>query len=163
MWVPDEEQEAMRDLTRAREDMKSMELKARQRLCAFLLRHARVYREGKSRWTQRYFRWLEEQRFENPVQQEVFQEYVDTVMEAHVILGANLPMTPLPSPHRAVATSRGLPRSCGGLRRPCAGCAIPSGRPGGIIGRGSRTKIEYCSRSRPTLRRWVIHDARTGH
>ena len=82
VWVPDEEQEAMRDLTRAREDMKSMELNARQRLCAFLLRHARVYREGKSRWTQRYFRWLEEQRFENPVQQEVFQEYVDTVMEA---------------------------------------------------------------------------------
>ena len=82
VWVPDEEQEAMRDLTRAREDMKALELKARQRLGAFLLRHGRVYREGKSRWTQRHFRWLEEQRFEHPVQQEVFQEYVDTVMEA---------------------------------------------------------------------------------
>ena len=32
VWVPDEEQEAMRDLTRARDDMKSLELKARQRL-----------------------------------------------------------------------------------------------------------------------------------
>ena len=40
---------------------------------AFLLRHDRVYREGKSRWTQRHFRWLEEQRFEHPVQQVVFQ------------------------------------------------------------------------------------------
>ena len=82
VWVPDEEQEAMRDLTRAREDMKAIELKARQRLHAFLLRHGRVYREGKSRRTHRHFRWLEEQRFEHPAQQIVFQEYIDTVMEA---------------------------------------------------------------------------------
>ena len=61
MWVADEEQEAMRDLTRAREDLKGLELKARQRLGAFLLRHGRVYREGRSRWTQKHFRWLEEQ------------------------------------------------------------------------------------------------------
>ena len=80
VWVPCEEQEAMRDLTRAREDMKAMELKARQRLGAFLLRHARVYRAGKSRWTQQHFRWLEEQRFEHPVEQVVIQEYVDTVI-----------------------------------------------------------------------------------
>ncbi len=32
----------MRDLVRAREDMKSIELKARQRLGAFLLRHDRI-------------------------------------------------------------------------------------------------------------------------
>ena len=82
VWVPDEEQEALRDLTRAREDMKSIELKARQRLGAFLLRHGRVYREGKSRWTQRHFRWLEEQKFKHPAQQVVFQEYIDTVTEA---------------------------------------------------------------------------------
>ena len=82
VWVPDEEQEAIRDLTRAREDMKAIELKARQHLGAFLLRHSRVYRTGKSRWTQAHFRWLEEQRLEHPVQQVVFQEYVDTVTEA---------------------------------------------------------------------------------
>ena len=82
VWMPDEEQEAMCDLTRAREDMKALELKARQRSGAFLLRHGRVHRAGKSRWTQRHFRWLEEQRFEHPVQQEVSQEYVDTVREA---------------------------------------------------------------------------------
>ena len=82
VWVPDEDQEAMRDLTRAREDIKALELKARQRLGAFLLRHGRVYRSGKSRWTQQHFRWLEEQKFEHPVQQLVFEEYVDTVTEA---------------------------------------------------------------------------------
>jgi transposase len=81
VWVPDQEQEAIRDLTRAREDMKSIELKARQRLGAFLLRHSRVY-AGKSRWTQAHFRWLEEVKFEIPVQQIVFQEYVEAVKEA---------------------------------------------------------------------------------
>ena len=81
VWVPDGEQEAMRDLTRAREDMKAIELKARQRLGAFLLRHERIW-AGRSRWTQAHFRWLEEQSFEHPVQQVVFQEYVDAVLDA---------------------------------------------------------------------------------
>ena len=62
--------------------MKAIELEARQRLGAFLVRHARVYREGKSRWTQKHLRWLEEQKFEHPVQQVVLQEYIDTVVEA---------------------------------------------------------------------------------
>ena len=81
MWVPDADREAMRDLTRAREDMKAIELKARQRLGAFLLRHERIY-AGRSRWTQTHFRWLEEQSFEHPVQQVVFQEYVEAVLDA---------------------------------------------------------------------------------
>ncbi len=81
VWVPDADQEAMRDLTRAREDMKAIELKARQRLGAFLLRHERIY-AGRSRWTQAHFRWLEEQSFEHPMQQVVFQEYVDAVLDA---------------------------------------------------------------------------------
>ena len=39
VWVPDKGQEAIRDLTRAREDMKAMEGHAKQRVGAFLLRH----------------------------------------------------------------------------------------------------------------------------
>lgn len=83
VWVPGPEQEAVRDLTRAREDMKGLELKARQRLGAFLLRHGRVY-GGRSRWTQAHARWLEGQAFESPAQQVVFQEYVDAVAQAGV-------------------------------------------------------------------------------
>jgi len=78
VWVPDEAQEGLRDLTRAREDLKQLQLKARQRLSAFLLRHGQSY-SGKSHWTQAHFRWLEEVKFTLPVQQIVFQEYVDTV------------------------------------------------------------------------------------
>jgi transposase len=78
VWVPDGAQEALRDLTRAREDLKRLQGQARQRLLAFLLRHGQRF-EGKSHWTQAHTRWLEGVKFEQPVQQIVFQEYVDTV------------------------------------------------------------------------------------
>ncbi len=79
VWVPDQAQEALRDLTRCREDMKRLYQQARQRLSAFLLRHARRF-TGKSKWTQAHFRWFETVRFAQPVHQIVFQEYVDTVL-----------------------------------------------------------------------------------
>lgn len=79
VWVPDSEQEAMRDLTRAREDMKCLERQSRQRLNAFLLRHGKNYDSGKSKWTQAHWRWLEAIKFDQPVQQIVFQEYIDCV------------------------------------------------------------------------------------
>ena len=81
VWVPDQEQEAMRDLTRAREDMKHLERHARQRLCAFLLRHGQRYDGGKSKWTQAYWRWLERIKFSHRVQHTVFQEYIDSVKQ----------------------------------------------------------------------------------
>ncbi len=81
VWVPDEEQEAMRDLTRAREDMKSLERQSKQRLNGFLLRHGQNYTSGKSKWTQAHWRWLERLRFCEPVQQIVLQEYVDCVKQ----------------------------------------------------------------------------------
>jgi transposase len=78
VWVPDGAQEALRDLTRAREDMKHLQRQAKQRLLAFLLRHGKRY-DGKSNWTQAHYRWLEGVKFEHATQQIVFQEYVDTV------------------------------------------------------------------------------------
>ena len=78
VWVPDEAQEALRDLTRAREDMKHLQRESKQRLSAFLLRHGRRY-PGKKNWSQAHFRWLETLKFDQPVQQIVFQEYIDTV------------------------------------------------------------------------------------
>jgi transposase len=81
VWVPDEKQEAMRDLSRAREDMKEMERQARQRLYALLLRHGKRF-PGKDKKTQAFFRWLERVRFAHPEQQIVLQEYVDAVRQA---------------------------------------------------------------------------------
>jgi transposase len=78
VWVPDGAQEALRDLTRAREDMKHLQGQAKQRLLALLLRHGKRF-EGKCHWTQAHYRWLEGVKFEQALQQIVFQEYIDTV------------------------------------------------------------------------------------
>ena len=81
VWVPDAEQEAVRDLSRAREDMKILDKQLRQRLSGFLLRHGRVY-AGRRHWTQPHWRWLETQRFESRYQQIVLEEYVEAVRQA---------------------------------------------------------------------------------
>jgi transposase len=80
VWVPDAETEAMRDLTRAREDSKYAQTKARQRLQSFLLRHGRRY-PGRSSWTKQHMCWLCEQRFAHPCQQTSFEEYTAAVEE----------------------------------------------------------------------------------
>jgi transposase len=81
VWVPDEESEAMRDLTRAREDAKYAETRARQRLQSFLLRHGRRY-AGRTSWGNAHARWLLEQRFTHPGQHVAFEEYSEAVREA---------------------------------------------------------------------------------
>lgn len=78
VWVPDDAQEALRDLTRAREDMTLLLRQAKQRLLAFLLRHGKSY-DGKTKWGRAHMRWLETVNFAHPTSQIVFQEYVDTV------------------------------------------------------------------------------------
>jgi len=82
VWVPDTEQEAMRDLTRARDDMKTQERKARQQLNAFVLRHGHHWPKGKTRWTQSHYNWLESLRLEHDWQQVVLQEYIEAVKAA---------------------------------------------------------------------------------
>jgi transposase len=80
VYVPRQEDEAMRDLVRAREDAKEAERTAKQRLGAFLLRHGIRY-TGKKAWTRPHRRWLSGLSFAHPAQQIAFQEYVDTIEE----------------------------------------------------------------------------------
>ncbi len=82
VWVPDEEHEAMRDLSRCRSDFKSQELKARQQLNAFVLRHGQRWPSRKTRWTQAHYNWLESLKLEHPWQQVVLQEYIEAVRAA---------------------------------------------------------------------------------
>ena len=82
VWVPDEEQEAMRDLTRARDDLKGQERKARQQLNAYVLRHGHAWPSNKTRWTQTHYHWLESLKFVHDWQQVVLQEYIDAVKAA---------------------------------------------------------------------------------
>lgn len=82
VWVPDTEQEAMRDLTRARDDLKAQQRKARQQLSAFVLRHGHHWPKQRSRWTKGHYAWLESLRFEHDWQHIVLQEYIDAVRAA---------------------------------------------------------------------------------
>jgi len=72
VYVPDCEDEAMRDLTRARGDAVNACRKTKQQLKAFLLRHAIVY-NGKSSWSKAYFNWLSDIAMAHPAQQVALQ------------------------------------------------------------------------------------------
>jgi len=81
VWVPDAGHEAIRDLVRSREDAVHAQRRARQQLNAFLLRHGRRYEQGQ-KWTVRFFRWLDRQRYDDAVAEMVFADYVQTVHAA---------------------------------------------------------------------------------
>lgn len=59
--VPTIEEEALRDLVRAREDVRGDLMRARQRLSKLLLRHDILYEDTRSTWTQRHRAWLRAQ------------------------------------------------------------------------------------------------------
>ena len=80
--VPDERDEAMRDLSRARIDAVRARLKARQQLKALLLRHARRY-SGKTSWNAAHERYLATISFDHRAQNIAFVEYRHAVSEAH--------------------------------------------------------------------------------
>jgi len=81
IYVPDEGDEGMRDLVRAREDAVEVTREAKQRLKAFLLRHGLRYR-GTTGWTIPYRRWLSALTMPAPGPQIALQEYLATVDEA---------------------------------------------------------------------------------
>lgn len=81
VWVPDAQTEAMRDLTRAREDAVYAQTRARQRLNAFLLRHGFRY-PAPTRWTGKHMAWITAQRMPDPAQQICLEEYLGAVEEA---------------------------------------------------------------------------------
>jgi len=59
--VPSVEEEALRDLVRAREDLRGDLMRARQRLSKLLLRDGIIYEDTSSTWTGRHRAWLRAQ------------------------------------------------------------------------------------------------------
>lgn len=82
VWVPGREQEAMRDLVRARDDFKNQEKRARMQLNGFVLRHGHVWPSDKGRWTRRHYDWLRSIKFENEWQQKVLNDYIGAALAA---------------------------------------------------------------------------------
>jgi transposase len=79
---PSEEDEAVRDLTRCRLAMKAEQMRARHRLSKLLLRRGIHYTAGKKAWTDAYHKWLGTLRFDNPIDQFVFDQSLLAVEQA---------------------------------------------------------------------------------
>ena len=73
--VPDRRQESVRDLLRARGDVRKNVLSARHRLSKFLLRQGRRYREG-STWKAGHWSWIRSQKMDEPHDQTVLDHYI---------------------------------------------------------------------------------------
>ena len=73
--VPSIEEEALRDLVRAREDLRGDLMRARHRLAKLLLRHDVRFDGPERNWTQAHLRWLSSVSFEQPASQRAFEDY----------------------------------------------------------------------------------------
>ena len=82
--VPTGAEEAMRDLVRAREDVRGDLMRARHRVSKMLLRHDQRFSAGQQAWSQRHRDWLAKLELEDPVAQLVLRDYLASV-EAMVI------------------------------------------------------------------------------
>jgi transposase len=78
--VPDEADEAIRDLVRTRlatvEDLR----RCRQRIKGYMLRYGRRY-DGKSSWNPRHLNYLSLQKFDYPAQQIAFEELLNAIKD----------------------------------------------------------------------------------
>lgn len=74
IMLPEEEQEALRDLMRGREDALEDSQRVRNRLGGFLLRRGLTYSAGKT-WTQGHLKWLKGLSFSDANLQKVLDEY----------------------------------------------------------------------------------------
>lgn len=79
--VPDQADEAARDLVRAREDVRADLMRARHRLSKLLLRHGLLYESGRA-WTTRHDAWLRRQRLAHPGGRAAFEDYYGAVLAA---------------------------------------------------------------------------------
>ncbi|MTI62248.1 MAG: IS110 family transposase [Firmicutes bacterium] len=76
IWIPDRENEALRDLLRAREKVVSDFTRAKNRIKQFLLRNNIMPPEGINSWTVAYRQWLDRIQINNEAQSFVLQEYL---------------------------------------------------------------------------------------
>jgi transposase len=73
--VPDEADEAARDLLRCREDASEDLRRVKQRLLKFLLRHGHRYESEGGNWTVKHWRWMDGIEFGQEHERVVYEEY----------------------------------------------------------------------------------------
>ena len=69
VFAPTAETEGLRDVVRCRDDLRCARTAARQRVLKQLLRHGRIFRDGKTTFTLKHRRWINAQRLDDPLAQ----------------------------------------------------------------------------------------------
>jgi transposase len=82
VWVPDPEQQALRDLVRARHAAKRDQLRHRHRLGKFLLQLGLRRPKGTVAWGQKHMVWLEARKLAHLSHQEILVDYLNEVKRA---------------------------------------------------------------------------------
>lgn len=75
VYVPDEEDDAVKEYIRMRNDVKVQLKSVKQQIIAFCTRHGLLY-DGKSYWTQKHLKWIERLEFKNSLYKETLNEYL---------------------------------------------------------------------------------------
>jgi transposase len=90
---PTAETEGLRDLLRCRDDLRRARVAARNRVLKQLLRHGRVWREGKHAWTKTHRGWVNRQRLQDPLAHAALEQmliHLDGVDRQLALLDASL-------------------------------------------------------------------------
>lgn len=77
VFVPTEEDEAVKEYIRMRDDTQTMLKQTKQQILAFCTRHG-FHFDGRSNWTQKHLDWLDSLKFAHALLQETFREYLLT-------------------------------------------------------------------------------------
>ena len=75
VYIPDEEDDAVKEYIRMRDDVKAHLKETKQQIIAYYTRHGFQF-DGSSHWTQKHLNWVESLQFENSIHQEVLREYL---------------------------------------------------------------------------------------
>ena len=82
VYIPTEEDNAVKEYIRMRDDAKDNLKKLKQRILSFCLRNGKDFSETKSYWTLKHIAWLKKQDFGNSTLQEAFGEYLTLYFQA---------------------------------------------------------------------------------
>ena len=77
VYVPDDEDNAIKEYIRMRDDAQTMLKQIKQQIIALCNRHGHIY-QGKSRWQPKHMAWLRSLIFNNKVIKETLEEYLAT-------------------------------------------------------------------------------------
>lgn len=77
VYVPTEEDNAVKEYIRMRDDTQTLLKQTKQQIIAFCIRHGMQF-DGKSYWTQKHLNWLDQLQFSHDLLKETMEEYLLT-------------------------------------------------------------------------------------